>query len=326
MITPEQLASWCQSAGIESYAVMRVPEALDASGLEQLLADGIGDMHYLAEHRELRLQPERIHPGSELVLIALLGYPAPPAQAESTALKRARYASGKDYHKVLRGKLAGIAREITAAEPGSSCRATVDSAPVNERTLAQLAGIGWIGRNALLLHPRRGSYHFIGCLFSTAPLPLTSPALAEDRCGSCTACETRCPTAALLDRRVLSTRCISYLTIEHQGVIPRDLAQHFEGWWFGCDLCQEVCPWNRFAPGAEDQRLSGSDDERDLLALQAADFDAYFAGRAVRRIGYERFRRNLLVALWSVGRIDELAALRAEGLPLVLAQAAELGC
>ena len=123
----------------------------------------------------------------------------------------------------------------------------------------------------------------------------------------------------------MTTRCISYLTIEHQGVIPRHLAEKFEGWWFGCDLCQEVCPWNRFAGPAGDARLTGSEDDDALMRIDATNFDLYFAGRAMRRAGYERFRRNLLVAWFSLGRTDRCAPLLAEGLPLVLAQARELG-
>jgi epoxyqueuosine reductase len=130
----------------------------------------------------------------------------------------------------------------------------------------------------------------------------------------------------LTGRRCLTTRCISYLTIEHQGVIARELAARFAGWWFGCDLCQEVCPWNRFAPPAEDARLDGpGEDEAALIALRAEDFDAFFAGRAVRRLGWERFRRNLLVALWSVGRHAEARQVLAGGEALVRAQATELG-
>ncbi|MFW5846395.1 MAG: epoxyqueuosine reductase, partial [Planctomycetota bacterium] len=205
-------------------------------------------------------------------------------------------------------------------------RACVDSAPLNERTLARLAGLGWIGRNALLLHPRRGSWHLLGCLLTAAPLRPRPDTPMPDHCGRCTRCETACPTGALQERRCLSTRCISYLTIEHHGVIPRTLAARFQGWWFGCDICQEVCPWNRFAGSVPvAAKLRGRDDTRSLLAVTATDFDRAFAGRAVRRIGYERFRRNLLVAAWSLGLEDIGHACRSEPLPLIQAQARELG-
>jgi len=196
---------------------------------------------------------------------------------------------------------------------------------VNE---AQRAAAIFVLAKQLGMHERLqlGSCFFIGCLFTSLRLERRSGGQGTDRCGSCRACEDRCPTAAIVDRRVLSERCISYLTIEHQGVIPRALAARFEGWWFGCDLCQEVCPWNRFAPPAGDQRLTGPRaGAEDLLAIGPQDFDRSFAGRAVRRLGYPRFRRNLLVALWSLGRLDEARSILAEGLELVRAQAAELG-
>jgi len=322
----ETVRATCASEGIGALASIPVPERLDSHGLDRLLADGIGDMAYLAEHRSLRLEPRRMLPGAHSLLVVLLAYQAPAMVAAAGGLKRARYTAGADYHRVLRRKLARVGRQLCEASDGAQQRATVDSAPVNERSLALLAGLGWIGRNGLLLHPQRGSYHFIGCLFTTLRLETRRAPHGSDRCGSCRACETRCPTAALQDRRVLSTRCIRYLPIEHHGVIPRALAERFEGWWFGCDLCQEVCPWNRFAPPAEDARLDGvGEDEHDLLAIGPGDFDRHFAGRAVRRIGYQRFRRNLLVALWSLGRSDACAAIIAEGLELVRAQADELG-
>jgi epoxyqueuosine reductase len=181
------------------------------------------------------------------------------------------------------------------------------------------------GRNALLISPEAGTWRLLGFLLSEAPIAAHHAGHGADRCGSCTACERRCPTRALVDRRVQTTRCISYLTIEHQGVIPRHLAQHFEGWWFGCDLCQEVCPWNRFAGPAADPRLTGGEDDEALLRVDAARFDLHFAGRAMRRTGYERFRRNLLVACFSLGQLERCRGIQAEGLPLVLAQAKELG-
>ena len=319
-----ELTGICAREGLTALAVLApVPTELPAAGMDLLLADGIGDMGWLATTHAQRLDPCFLLPTARAVLVVALPYAPTTADGQ---LRRARYAAGKDYHNVLRPKLGriGVALNTRYATPWLH-RATTDSAPLNERSLARLAGLGWIGRNALVINPDAGSYHVLGTLLTEAPLAAHHAGHGADRCGACTACERRCPTAAIRERRIISERCISYLTIEHRGPIPRELAARFEGWWFGCDLCQEVCPWNRFAPPPGDPRLIGGDADQDLLAVTAERFDAHFAGRAVRRIGYERYRRNLLVALWSLGRHAECAPIQAEGLPLVLAQARELG-
>lgn len=313
----------CRSHGLQALATMPASGPLDERGLQQLLADGVGDMRYLHDQQQLRRDPDQLLPGYRSILVCALAY---QPQREAQELKRARYAAGRDYHKLLRRKLARVGQTLLNPDgQPSSSRACVDSAPLNERTLAQRAGLGWLGRNALLIHPKRGSYQFLGFLLTTAVLEEHSGPGADDRCGSCSACEDRCPTAALTGRRVLSERCISYLTIEHQGVIPRDLARNFDGWWYGCDICQEVCPWNRFAPQAEDQRLCGSDDEARLLQLSADDWQGYTQGRALKRISYDQFRRNLAVALWSLGRLQDKSDFDDQGIDLVSAQLRELG-
>ena len=318
------LTDLCASEGLTALAVLApVPESLPAAGMDLLTADGIGDMDWLATTRAMRLDPRALLPSARAIVVVALPYA--PTAADGY-LRRARYAAGKDYHNVLRPKLGRVGRALNARFGVDwHHRATTDSAPMNERSLARLAGLGWIGRNALVISPDAGSYHVLGTLLTEAPLAAHHAGHGADRCGACTACEKRCPTAAIHDRRIVSERCISYLTIEHRGPIPRALAARFEGWWFGCDLCQEVCPWNRFAPPPGDPRLTGGDADADLLAVTAERFDAHFAARAVRRIGYERFRRNLLVALWSLGRHGEYAPILAEGLPLVQDQARELG-
>ena len=316
MITFARLQEVSAREGLTALAVIDPPTALDPVPLDQMLADGVGDLTWLAEQREMRLNPRAMLPTARSLVVFAWHYQPTPG---SGALRRARYAAGKDYHVLLRPKIGRIGTAL-----GAKNRACVDSAPVSERSLAQLAGLGWIGRNALVIDPTAGTYRLLGVLLTEAEIERHDAGKRADRCGACTACEKRCPTAALVDRRVLTERCISYLTIEHQGVIPRDLAMKFEGWWFGCDLCQEACPWNRFAPPADDPRLQGDDRDAALLAITAEQFDAHFAGRAIRRVGYVRFRRNLLVALVSLGRLEECSSLLHEGLPLVLAQAREL--
>lgn len=314
----------CAAEGLHALGVLApVPQTLPPDGLEHMLSDGIGDMTWLSNTRTQRLRPTTMQKTAQALVTVALPY---QPEARCGELKRARYAAGKDYHNPLRAKLGriGLALAKRYQQPWKA-RAAVDSAPLNERTLAHLAGLGWIGRNALVISPDAGTWRLLGFLLTDAPLAPHHAGHGDDRCGTCTSCERRCPTAALVDRRVMTTRCISYLTIEHQGVIPRHLAEKFEGWWFGCDLCQEVCPWNRFASPAGDARLTGREDDEALMAVDRASFDLFFAGRAFRRVGYERFRRNLLVAWFSLGRSDRYAALLAEGLPLVLAQARELG-
>ena len=316
MISFAQLQKFAAREGLRALAVIDPPIALDPAPLDQMLADGVGDLTWLAEQRAMRLNPVAMLPTARSLVVFAWHYQPTPGSGD---LRRARYAAGKDYHVILRPKIGRIGTAL-----GEKNRACVDSAPVSERTLAQLAGLGWIGRNALVIDPTSGTYRLLGVLLTEAEVERHDAGKRNDRCGTCTACEKRCPTAALVERRVLTERCISYLTIEHQGVIPRDLAMKFEGWWFGCDLCQEACPWNRFAPPADDPRLMGDDRDDVLLAITAEQFDVHFAGRAIRRVGYVRFRRNLLVALVSLGKLDACAPLLAEGLPLVLAQAREL--
>ena len=220
-----------------------------------MLADGVGDLTWLADNRALRLNPTALWPGTRSILCVAWDY---QASANDGTLRRARYAAGKEYHVRLR---LALQRTGEALAPQERHRAVVDSAPFSERTVARLAGLGWIGRNALLITPGAGSYRFLGFLLTTAELAAHHAGHGVDRCGSCRTCETKCPTAALVDRRCLTERCISYLTIEHHGVIPRALAARFQGWWFGCDICQEVCPWNRFAQGPADPRLGGREDD-----------------------------------------------------------------
>lgn len=304
--TVAEMRALAAAEGLQVLAVIPPPGDLDPAGLDRLLADGVGELGWLAEHRELRLRGDGLLPGAQALWCVAWHY---QPDLGCDGLKRARYAAGKDYHVILREKLARIGKRL-----GGGQRAFVDSAPANERTLAYLAGLGWIGRNALLISPTAGSYRLLGFLLTTVPCATLHGGEATPRCGSCTRCEDACPTRALVGGRVLTERCISYLTIEHRGVIPRDLATHFDGWWMGCDRCQEVCPWNRFAPEAADPRLTGQERDAGLLAVTAEDFDAVFAGRAVRRLGWERFRRNLLVALFSLGRHDEAVTISGAGI------------
>lgn len=265
-----------------------------------------GEMAYLADSLQLRAHPERLLPGVRSVVAIAVDYnrPAPHQPGEA---RIARYALGRDYHKVLRGILKRLARWMDARVPGHTHRPCVDSAPILERDFAQLAGLGWFGKNTMLIDSRRGSWFFIGLLLTTLEL---EPSLATvGGCGTCRACVDACPTGAIVHEdgrwQVDARRCVSYLTIEHRGPIPEDLAQGVGEWTFGCDVCQEVCPFN--AP-RDTQPLRGSfATDPDLLSdppampLTAiagwteAEWDEATRGRALRRAKLEQWRRNAAI-------------------------------
>jgi len=221
--------------------------------------------------------------------------------ADPTKAFIARYALGRDYHKVLRTKLARLADRIGAAVADVGCRVFTDSAPVLEVALAARAGIGWRGKHTLLLTREMGSWFFLGEIYTDLPLPATSP--QSSHCGTCTACIDVCPTHAIVAPYELDARrCISYLTIEHVGSIPEELRPLIGNRIYGCDDCQLVCPWNKYAQVSTepDFAVRHGLDDADLTALFAwtkGEFEARMAGSALRRIGYERWSRNLAVAL-----------------------------
>jgi epoxyqueuosine reductase len=224
----------------------------------------------------------------------------------------ARYALGRDYHKVLRSRLAGLADRLEAEFGAFGHRAFVDSAPVMEKPLARNAGLGWIGKHTNLINERAGSLFMLGELYTDLPLPVDSR--AKDRCGSCSACMPACPTGAITAPYQLDARrCISYLTIEHHGPIPEDLRPAIGNRIFGCDDCQLVCPWNKFARLAAepDFRVRHRLDEPDLVELIGWSESEYLEktrGSALRRLGFRRWLRNLAVALGNAPKSPRAAA------------------
>jgi epoxyqueuosine reductase len=315
----------CRQQGFAHCVTGPVPDALESKALDLMLADGVGEMEFMQRNRELLLKPGSMLPAAKSMIIAALPYQNQLLE-EGQKIRRARYAAGKDYHKLVRRKLAAVAKNLSD-EKGDAFpnRAFADSAPLMERKLAQMTGLGWQGKNSLILNQALGSFFFLGVLLTEAEIESWPGEEALNRCGKCHKCHDACPTGALQEGRVISEKCISYLTIEYSGVIPRELAEKFNGWWYGCDICQQVCPWNRKAPGAGDERLMGQDESEDLLKIREADFPYYFAGRAVKRISYPMFRRNLLVAFWSLGERGICLEIIDEGVELVLRQAVELG-
>jgi epoxyqueuosine reductase len=254
-----------------------------------------GSMGYLSRRLEERLDPARVLPGVRASVCVALNYYQGEA-GDSTWRPIARYAWGRDYHDVIGPRLERLAAHLTEAA-GARSRGYVDTGPVLERDLAARAGLGWIGKNTMLLHPALGSWFFIGVLLTTADLVADAP--LADRCGSCRACLDACPTGAFVAPYVLDARrCISYLTIEHRGPIAADLHRGMAGWQFGCDVCQDVCPWNRKAPPTRHPEFvpdtaypgAGAVSQMDDAAIREA-----FRGSALLRAKPAGLRRNALI-------------------------------
>lgn len=280
-----------------------------------------GEMGYMARHGAKRSRPALLVPGTTRVICARLDYwPESSGDAENLLAQSdkayvARYALGRDYHKVLRSKLRKLAKYIETRIGPYGYRVFVDSAPVLEKSLARNAGLGWIGKHTNLLNDKAGSYFFLGELFTDLPLPIDEP--ATEHCGSCTACLDVCPTRAIVAPFELDARrCISYLTIELKGSIPVEFRSAIGNRIFGCDDCQLVCPWNKFArPTTEDDFSPRHElDDTTLIRLFRWTYDEWEAatrGSALRRAGYEGWLRNLAIALGNASSTPStVAALR----------------
>ena len=302
-----QIKRWGMDLGFQRVAIGDT-ELEEAEGhLARWLARGFhGDMDYMARHGRKRTRPAELVAGTLRVISVRMDYlPDEPDPAvillDPARAFVSRYALGRDYHKVLRNRLQRLAEQIVAVVGPFRFRAFVDSAPVMEKALAAKAGLGWIGKHSNLLSREAGSWFFLGELYTDLPLPVDQP--VEDHCGSCSACMDICPTDAIVaPYQVDARRCVSYLTIELKGPIPEALRPLIGNRIYGCDDCQQVCPWNRFArPSTEaDFRPRNGLDRATLLELFAWDAPTFLdrtAGSAIRRIGHARWLRNVAVAL-----------------------------
>ena len=317
------LVALAHARGFDALGVADVALDADAAFLERWLAAGRhGEMDYMWKHGSRRTRPDELIPGTVRVLSARMDYwPAgarDPGEtlADPDAAYISRYALGRDYHKVLRAALQGLADDIVAEVGPMGYRVFVDSGPVLEKALARKAGTGWIGKHTNLIARDAGSYFFIGEILTDLPLTVDEPASAH--CGSCSACIPACPTGAITAPYQLDARrCMSYLTIELHGAIPVEVRRLLGNRIYGCDDCQLVCPWNKFARAAahpDFKARHGLDAARlaQLFAWSKAEFLQRTEGSAIRRIGHERWLRNIAVALGNApSTAENLAALEA---------------
>jgi len=294
--------------GFDAVGVTTLEPNAHAAELDRWLEAGYaGTMTYLQRQAEKRKEPERIMPGARAAVVTLTNYfhpgLAPGVRPTSVPGRVAQYAWSSDYHDVLGARLEQLATAIREIAPGAMTRCYVDAGPVPERELAQRAGLGWIGKNMMLIHPEIGSFTFIGVVLTDADLAPDLP-FDADRCGTCRRCLDACPTDAFLEPHVLdSTRCISYLTIEHRGAFNEQQRGDVGEWVFGCDVCQDVCPWNvSFAQATTDSGLAPRPDVQapDLAALLAMSEDGFarrYGDTPFARPGLAGMRRNAAAVL-----------------------------
>lgn len=307
-----QIKTWGKALGFAQVGICDTDLTAQESQLQAWLDKGYhGEMAYMANHGMMRARPQELHPGTVRVIAVRMDY-LPPEAGFATNLTDpnlgyiSRYAGGRDYHKLIRARLKKLGDQISAelinlGFDAADFRPFVDSAPILERPLAEKAGIGWTGKHSLILNHDAGSWFFLGELLINLPLPIDIP-IAEG-CNTCVACITSCPTGAIVEPYVVDgRRCISYLTIELQGSIPEELRPLMGNRIYGCDDCQLVCPVNREAPLTEetDFHIRPKLQQPELLNLFAwseAEFLKHTEGSAIRRIGHNRWLRNIAVAL-----------------------------
>jgi len=270
----------------------------DAYRLDKWLKEGKqGTMAWMENHVDMRLDPRLLVPGAKSVLSLMYNYYTTATQTDAKAPKISKYAFGHDYHKVIKDKLFLLLNELRSLVGNIEGRVFVDSAPVLERAWAAKSGIGWIGKNSMLINKKAGSYYFLAQVISDLALVADSP--IKDYCGTCTACIDACPTEAILPGSVIdSNKCISYLTIELKESIPAEFSNKMENWVFGCDICQEVCPWNRFSTPHNEPLFQPKNEFLDMKASAWFDINEYvfetlFKNSAVKRTKYTGLKRNL---------------------------------
>lgn len=307
VLLAEKIKQWAVELGFQKAGITDVDLRKHEPQLQRWLdANYHGEMDWMARHGMMRARPDELLPGTIRVISVRMDYLPPEAQFATNLSNPnqayiSRYALGRDYHKLVRNKLKALGEKIKQEVGEYGYRPFVDSAPILERPLAQKAGLGWTGKHSLILDKQAGSWFFLGELLVDIPLPIDEP--SKEECGKCVACKTSCPTQAIVEDGIIdSRRCISYLTIEFDGVIPVEFRQAIGNRVYGCDDCQLVCPWNRFSSITEQKdfhrrKVFLSSDLVTLFQWSEDDFLKHMEGSAIRRIGYLQWLRNLSIAM-----------------------------
>ena len=303
----DKIKQWGLELGFQQVGISDVDLHEHEAQLQRWLDAGYhGEMDWMARHGMMRARPAELHPGTVRVISVRMDY-LPPEAGFAQSLSQpdtayiSRYSLGRDYHKLIRNRLKRLGQRIEQEVGPFGYRPFVDSAPILERPLAEKAGLGWTGKHSLILNPHAGSWFFLGELLIDLPLPVDTP--IENQCGKCVACKTSCPTGAIVEDGVIDARrCISYLTIEFDGVIPEALREPIGNRIYGCDDCQLVCPYNRYAEITQESDYHCRDSlaQQSLVALfqwDEAQFLKATEGSAIRRIGHVQWLRNLSIAM-----------------------------
>ncbi|MDQ3142611.1 MAG: tRNA epoxyqueuosine(34) reductase QueG [Bacteroidota bacterium] len=289
-----------QSLGFDKIGFTKA-EKLDqeARQLEKWLHNGYhAEMTYMERYFDLRVDPEKLCPGTKTIIVMSLPYDQERPQKNSDQLQVARYAYGKDYHKIIRKKTKELISWMKECFGDIQARAFVDSGPVLERVWASKSGISWNGKNTLSIHPKDGSYFFLSCIFTDLLFEFTQS--IQDHCGTCRRCIEACPTDAIAPQGYLldASKCISYATIELKNAIPESFRGKMENWIFGCDICQEVCPWNRFSKPTKEKELEAAWDlleltKKEWMELSDEAFNMIAKESPMKRTGLEGMKRNV---------------------------------
>ena len=304
----QKISALAEQLGFQAIGVSHINLDTESERFQQWLENHYhGEMDYMARNQDKRLQPEKMLPGTLSVICARMDYLPQFSQDCINMLDHAskayvsRYALGRDYHKLMRKRLQRLAESLIKEIGHFGYRVFTDSAPVLEKALASKAGLGWQGKHSNLLHREHGSWFFLGEIYTD--LPLQPDQAVSEHCGECTACLEKCPTKAIVAPYIVdSRRCISYLTIEHHTAIPEELREAIGNRIYGCDDCQLYCPWNRFETLTQEHDFLPRNELHDIDLLSCFNwtekqFDERLRGSAIRRIGYEKWRRNIAIAL-----------------------------